>query len=67
MPYKVVGNKVMHYKNGKWSVKQTASSHENAIKAVKLLHGIEHGMKSRHHSAEDGSFLAKRMAQFLRD
>jgi hypothetical protein len=47
MPYKVVGKKVMHYKNGKWSVKQNCSSHENAVKAVRLLRGVEHGMVPR--------------------
>jgi hypothetical protein len=43
MPYKTVGNKVMHFKNGKWSVKQTCSSPANAKKAMSLLEGIEHG------------------------
>ena len=43
MPYKIVGNKVYHHKDGKWSIKQTATSQENAIKIVKLLRGLEHG------------------------
>ena len=38
MPYKVVGNSVYHKKGGKWSIKQVCSSHENAVKAVGLLH-----------------------------
>ncbi len=44
MPYKVTGNKVMHLKGGEWSVKQTCSSHENAVSAMRLLNGVEHGM-----------------------
>jgi len=43
MPYRVVGNRVMHKKGGKWSVKQTCSSHKNAVKAVALLHGKGYG------------------------
>lgn len=43
MPYKVKGNKVMHQKGGKWSVKQTASSPAKAKAAMNLLRGIEHG------------------------
>lgn len=45
MPYKVQGNKVLHKKGGKWSVKQTCSSPTNAKKAMRLLHGIKHGWK----------------------
>lgn len=45
MPYKVVGNKVMHKKGGKWSVKQTAKSPANAKKAVRLLNAVDHGWK----------------------
>ena len=47
MPYKVSGNKVLHFKDGKWSTKQTCGSHEAAEKAIKLLQGIEHGWKPR--------------------
>jgi hypothetical protein len=43
MPYKIVGNKVMHKKGGRWSVKQTCKSHANAIKALGLLEGLEKG------------------------
>ena len=43
MPYKISGNKIMHQKGGKWSVKQTATSHENAVKALGLLQGLEKG------------------------
>ena len=45
MPYKVVGNKVMHKKGGKWSTKQTCGSHEAAVDAMQLLQGIKHGWK----------------------
>lgn len=38
MPYKVVGNKVMHKKGGKWKVKQTCKSPAAARAAVRLLH-----------------------------
>ena len=47
MPYKRIGRKIYHKKNGKWSVKQTATSIENAKAAMRLLEGIEHGMKVR--------------------
>jgi hypothetical protein len=43
MPYKVSGNKVMHKKGLKWSVKQTCRSHAAAVDAMQLLQGIEHG------------------------
>jgi len=43
VPYKVIGNKVYHKKNGRWKVKQTCKSAANAKKAVNLLRGIEHG------------------------
>ena len=45
MPYKVIGKKVLHKKGGKWSVKQTAKSHDKALGAMHLLQGIEHGWK----------------------
>lgn len=45
MPYKIVGTKVMHKKNGKWSVKQVATSVKKAEATVRLLQGVEHGMK----------------------
>lgn len=47
MPYKVIGKKLYHYKSGKWSIKQTAKTHDNAIRAMHLLYGIEHEMKVR--------------------
>jgi hypothetical protein len=47
MPYKVVRNKVMHQVGGKWSVKQTCSSHANAVKAVGLLHMKGYGSKGK--------------------
>jgi hypothetical protein len=45
MPYKVVGKNVMHFKGGKWSVKQMAGSVGNAWKAIRLLNAVEHGWK----------------------
>lgn len=42
MPYKIVGSTVMHKKDDKWSKKQTASSHDKAVKAIRLLQAIEH-------------------------
>ena len=47
MPYKVQGNRVMHKKGGKWTVKQTCRSNAAARSAMRLLYGIEHGMKPR--------------------
>jgi hypothetical protein len=47
MPYKVVGQNLMHEKDGKWSVKQHCTSHENAVKAMQLLQGLEHGTIKR--------------------
>ncbi len=46
-PYKCVGNKLMHKKDGEWSLKQTCESKENCIKAMRLLYGIEGGMVPR--------------------
>lgn len=43
MPYKVEGSNVMHYKGGKWHVKQHCSSPTNARRAMALLRGVEHG------------------------
>jgi hypothetical protein len=45
MPYKRSGSNVMHYKGGKWSVKQHCSSPAAATKAIRLLQGVEHGWK----------------------
>lgn len=73
MPYKRVGKKILHKKGGKWSVKQTAKTIENAKRAMRLLQGIEHGWKptgkkskrsKKHHSATDGSFLDSRKRRF---
>jgi len=44
IPYKIIGSKIYHFKNGKWSVKQTCSNPANAKKAVNFLRGLEHGM-----------------------
>lgn len=43
MPYKVVGNNVLHQKGGKWSVKQHCKSPAAAKRARSLLEGLEHG------------------------
>ena len=47
MPYKVVGKKLMHKLGKTWTLKQTAKSHDNAVKAMHLLQGIEHGLKPK--------------------
>ncbi len=41
MPYKCIGNKLMHKKGGKWSLKQTCESHEKCLKAAGLLYAID--------------------------
>lgn len=43
MPYKVVGNRVMHKKGGKWTTKAQAKSPAAAERQRRLLEGIEHG------------------------
>jgi Zn/Cd-binding protein ZinT len=43
MPYKIKGKQLLHFKHGSWTVKQTASTHDKAVKAMHLLQGIEHG------------------------
>lgn len=45
MPYKVQGNRVLHFKGGKWKVKQTCRSNAAAKSALRLLQGVEHGWK----------------------
>jgi hypothetical protein len=47
MPYKVIGKRVYHLKGGRWGLKQTAKSHANAIRTVRLLYGLKHGMNRR--------------------
>jgi len=47
MPYKVVGSTVYSKSSGKWRKKQTCKSSEAAKSAMRLLYGIEHGMKPR--------------------
>ncbi len=42
-PYKCEGNKLMHKKDGKWSIKQVCTSHEKCVKAMGLLYGLESG------------------------
>lgn len=43
MPYKIKGKLVYKKENGHWHIKSHTMSHENAIKQVRLLHGIESG------------------------
>lgn len=47
MPYKVKGSAVYHKKGGRWVKKQQCSSHEKALAAMRLLYGVEGGMKPR--------------------
>ncbi len=49
MPYKREGNVIYHKKSGKWSVKQRCGSAQNAKAALRLLYGIESGMKPYKH------------------
>jgi len=41
MPYKLIGKKVMHKKNGRWSLKQTATSIPKAKATLRLLYYLE--------------------------
>ncbi len=45
MPYKLStdGKSILHQIGGKWKIKQKCSSHANAVSAMRLLQGIEHG------------------------
>lgn len=43
MPYRREGNKIYSKASGKWKLKQTCTSIKNAIKALGLLQGLEHG------------------------
>ena len=47
MPYKREGKQVLHFKNGKWSIKQTCKNAAAANKAIKLLNAVEHGYHPR--------------------
>jgi Zn/Cd-binding protein ZinT len=47
MPYKVQGKNLMHFKQGRWTVKQVCKSHDNAIGAMKLLQMKEHGVPTK--------------------
>lgn len=47
MPYKREGKNILHLKNGKWIIKQHCESIDNAKSALRLLNGIEHGMKPK--------------------
>lgn len=45
MPYKVIGKNLWHRKGGYWSIKQRCRSHDNALKAKRLLESLEKGGK----------------------
>jgi len=45
MPYKRVGKNILHFKNGKWKLKQKCKSVAAARKAINLLRGIMHGWR----------------------
>lgn len=47
MPYKRVGRTVYSKSGGKWHVKQTCESAEKAKAAIRLLYGVESGMKPK--------------------
>jgi hypothetical protein len=47
MPYKREGKNVLHFKNGKWSVKQTCKTPAAANRAIRLMNAIEHGYKPK--------------------
>jgi len=50
MPYRCDGNKLMHKKDGKWTLKQTTKSHANCVKAMGLLYAVE---KNPNYKAEN--------------
>jgi len=47
MPYKLVGKTIYTKSSGTWKKKQTCSSVANGKSALRLLRGIEHGMRKR--------------------
>jgi len=47
MPYKRVKKTIFSKATGRWKKKQTCKSVSNAKRALKLLDGLEHGMKPR--------------------
>ena len=59
MPYKRSGKSVMHFKGGKWSVKQICKSEAAADAAINLLRGVEHGWHPTGESAR-GKMRRKR-------
>ena len=42
MPYKIDGKTLMHKVGDKWKKKQTASSYDKAVKAMRLMQAIKH-------------------------
>lgn len=49
MPYKVVGNKVMVHKNGRWVLFKAHKTHEEAVKQVQALYFAEQRSKKSKH------------------
>jgi len=47
MPYKRIGMAIYTKSSGEWKKKQTCSSVVKAESALRLLRGIEHGLKPR--------------------
>ena len=41
MPYKRIGNRIYHFKNNRWSVKQVATSVKNAKITLRILKELE--------------------------
>jgi len=47
MPYKRIRKNIYTKRTGRWTIKQRCRNINNAKKALRLLRGIEHGMKVR--------------------
>lgn len=45
MPYKVQGTNIMHFKNGKWTVKQKMKNKKDAYGIIQKLKEIDSGKK----------------------
>ena len=67
MPYRCDGSNLMHKKGGKWSVKQHTKSHENCIKAMQLLQGLEHGTIKKGEVGKGKYKLGKKRKVLYRD
>ena len=65
MPYKIKGNQIYTKSSGEWKLKQTCASHKNAVKALGLLQGLEHGTIKK---SEVGKYkLGKKRKVLYRD